>query len=539
MLKKLLFLQTIFLWLPGIYATSFDFDSACNNIASQAASIANTTVFFSGVVPAGTNLSFTNPTCDAAGVASFQVTLADMCRVALNVSTSDQSGIIMEAWLPRNWTGRFLSTGNGGLAGCIQYADLAYGAGLGFATVGANNGHNGSSGQAFYNHPEVLEDFVFRSIHTNVLVGKEITKTFYGSPHKFSYYFGCSTGGRQGFKSVQEFPDDFDGVLAGSPALNFNNLMSWFGRFFDILGTPDSPSFITADQWSGLIHENVLKQCDTIDGVADGIIEDPNLCDYKPEELICVPGSNSSDCLTATQAEALRQVFSPMYGLRGNLMYPRQQPGGEDTIYVEGLYTSGTPISFSSDWFHYVVYDPSFDVTKLNLTDYQYAEDLNPFNIATFNGDLSAFKARNGKVITYHGQADILISPTDTELYYNHVAQTMGLPPAELDDFMRFFRISGMSHCVTGDGAWQFGQSLLAVEGNLTAENLDPDRNALTALVRWVEEGIAPDTVLGTKYVNDTPELGVEFSRRHCRYPLRNTYDRVGDSSVPESWSCQ
>ncbi|KIK50348.1 hypothetical protein GYMLUDRAFT_266176 [Collybiopsis luxurians FD-317 M1] len=535
MLGKLPFLQTIL----SIHAASVDFDSACDNIASQAASIANTTVFFSEVVPAGTNLSFVNPTCDAVGVASSQVTLADMCRVALNVSTSDQSGIAMEAWLPRNWTGRFLSTGNGGLAGCIQYADMAYGAGLGFATVGANNGHNGSSGQPFYNNSEVLEDFVFRSIQTNVLVGKEITKMFYGSPHNFSYYFGCSTGGRQGFQSVQDFPDYFDGVLAGSPGFNFNSLMSYFGRFFEILGTPDSPTFITAEQWSGLIHENVLKQCDTIDGVADGIIEDPNLCDYKPEELICAPGSNSSDCLTATQVEALRQVFSPMYGLHGNLMFPRQQPGGEDTAYVETLYTGGTPISFASDWFHYVVYDPSFNVTKLNLTDYQYAEDLNPFNIATFNGDLSAFKARNGKVIIYHGQADIMISPIETELYYNHVARTMALPPTELDDFMRFFRISGMSHCYAGDGAWQFGQHLSAVGGNLTAENLNPDQNALTALVRWVEEGIAPDTLLGTKYVNDTPELGVEFSRRHCRYPLRNTYDRMGNSSVPESWSCQ
>ncbi|KAF5379355.1 hypothetical protein D9757_007672 [Collybiopsis confluens] len=522
--------------LPGTDAISTNFTSACEDIASRASSIHNTTAFFSSFVPVGTNLTLdSDPTC---GTPS-QVTFSDMCRVALNVSTSDQSGIIMEAWLPTNWTGRFLSTGNGGLAGCIQYIDLAYGAELGFATVGANNGHNGSSGEAFYEHPEVLKDFVYRSVHTNVIVGKEITKMFYGAPHTFSYYSGCSTGGRQGFKSVQDFPEDFDGVLAGAPALRFSNLMSWLGRFFNILGTPDSPSFITTDQWVGLIHENILKQCDKIDGVEDGIIEDPNLCDYKPEELMCSPGSNSSDCLTPTQVDAVRQVFSPMYDLNGNLMYSKQQPGGENIALVPPIYTSGQPVVFALDWFHYVVYNPSKDVTKLNLTDYQLAEDLNPFNIATFEGDISAFKARNGRVIAYHGQADMLVSPADTELYYNYVSRTMGLPPTELDDFLRYFRISGMSHCFGGDGAWEFGQGLEGLVGNFSTEMLDPERNALTALVRWVEEGIAPDTLLGTKYVNDTPSLGVEFSRKHCRYPLRNTYDGVGDSSIPESWSCQ
>lgn len=186
-----------------------------------------------------------------------------------------------------------------------------------------------------------------------------------------------------------------------------------------------------------------------------------------------------------------------------------------------------------------MVFNPSFDVDTLNLTDYTIAQQLNPFNIATFNGDLSAFQARNGKVITYHGQADMLISPADTEFYYQQIAKTMGLPPSDIDDFLRFFRISGMSHCSTGVGAWEIGQTLPGASGKLTSETLDPERNVLTAMVRWVEEGIAPETMLGTKYVNDTPELGVEFSRRHCRYPFRNTYDRTGDSSDPDSWTCQ
>jgi len=132
----------------------------------------------------------------------------------------------------------------------------------------------------------------------------------------------------------------------------------------------------------------------------------------------------------------------------------------------------------------------------------------------------------------------MLISPANTELYYNHVSRTMSIPPTEVNDFMRLSRISGMSHCATGDGAWQIGQTLQGI-GDITSQTLDPERNVLTALVRWVEEGIAPDTILGTKYINDTVDLGVQFTRRHCRYPLRNTYKGTGDGADPDSWFCK
>ncbi|KAJ4473752.1 Tannase/feruloyl esterase [Lentinula aciculospora] len=523
------------------FATPFtQFETACNDLAFQAANtIANTTIFFADIVPAGTNLTFADQDPSCASTTSSQVVLADMCRVALNISTSVQSGITMEAWLSRNWTGRFLSTGNGGLGGCIQYIDLAYTTALGFATVGANNGHNGTSGVSFYHNPEVLADFAYRSIHTNVVVGKEIIKLFYGAPHNTSYYLGCSTGGRQGFKSMKDFPDDFDGIVAGSPGINWNSLMSWEDYIFSVLGNISSPTFISSDQWLGLVHENILQQCDAIDGVVDGIIEDPNLCNFKPEELICSPSSsNTSDCLTTEQVYALRLVFSPLYDSNGRLMYPRQQPGSENADYIGEIY-GGELVQFSADWFRYVVYDPSFNLTTLGVTDWTHAQELNPFDIGTWNGNLSAFSSRGGKILTYHGQADMITSPINTELYYAHVEQTMSLRPNDLDNFLRLFRISGMSHCAEGPGAWEIGQTLPGAGGELTEETLDPERNVLTALVKWVEEGIAPETILGTKYVNDTKELGVKFSRRHCRYPLRNTFNGIGDGTDPNSWFCQ
>ncbi|KAJ8092145.1 hypothetical protein PM082_023969 [Marasmius tenuissimus] len=508
----------------------FDFESACSLTSlSQISFSQNTTLFQASVVPAGTQLQFpdTDPTCGP----SPKVVPADICRVTLEVETSPTSRINMEAWLPRNWTGRFLSTGNGGLNGCIKYPDLVYTTSLGFAAVGANNGHNGTSGAPFDDAPEVVNDFAYRSIHTNAVVGKQITKSFYGEPHKKSYYLGCSTGGRQGLKSVEDFPEDFDGVVAGAPAANFNGLLAWSGHFLtEITGNSTQPTFIPLDLWKGLIHDSIFSQCDGIDGVKDGIIEDPNLCDYDPSVLLCQGGDSDSDCLTEDQVETVRKVFSPFLSSDGQtVLYPRAQPGLE--LNELGMMVNGTLFQYTADWYRYVVYDrnTSFDPTTLTLADYEHGIALDPSNISTFKGDLTSFKARGGKLLTFHGQADGLISSRMAELYYDHAREVSG----ELDDYYRFFRISGMSHCQRGPGAWQIGQ------GSANGTSFDPERNVLTAMVAWVEQGRAPETIEGVKYVDDDVEKGVAFSRRHCMWPLRNVYDGEGDPSHPDSWSCR
>ncbi|KAF9258406.1 tannase and feruloyl esterase [Marasmius fiardii PR-910] len=504
----------------------FNFESACSlSSLSSIPFVDNTTLFQASVVPAGSTIEFpdTDPSCSR----NPQIVSSDICRITMQVETSPSSNIHMEAWLPRNWTGRFLSTGNGGLGGCIQYPDLAYTTSLGFATVGANNGHNGSSGAAFENHPEVLADFVFRSIHTNVIIGKQITRQFYGQAHKKSYYFGCSTGGREGLKSVEDFPEDFDGVVAGSAAANFVGLMGWSGHFFsEITGNSSQPTFIPLDLWTGLIHNDILSQCDGIDGVQDGIIEDPNLCEYNPSGLLCQNGA-TSNCLTPTQIETVRKAFQPFLASDGTVIYPRAQPGAE--ALLSSSFLTGRPFQFTSDWFRFVVFNSSFDPTTLTLSEYELALKQDPFRISTFKGDLRNFNRRGGKLLTYHGQADGLVSPRMSEVYYDHAHDVSG----GLDSFYRFFRISGMSHCRGGPGAWQIGQT------NTNGTFLDPDRNVLTALVRWVEQGEAPQMVEGVKYVNDDPVQGVAFQRRHCRYPLRNTYDGQGDPNEAESWSCK
>lgn len=180
----------------------------------------------------------------------------------MNVTTSEQSGIRLEAWFPQNYTGRFLSTGNGGDGGCIQYPDLDYTTSLGFAAVGANNGHDGMTGVPFLNNPDVITDFAWRSLHTGVVVGEQLPALFYGAPQNKSYYLGCSTGGRQGWTVVQNFPEDFNGVLAGAPAMASTDLPYWSGSFLPVTGNEDADTFVPTEMWAGIIHQEVLNQCD-------------------------------------------------------------------------------------------------------------------------------------------------------------------------------------------------------------------------------------------------------------------------------------
>jgi feruloyl esterase len=166
------------------------------------------------------------------------------------------------------------------------------------------------------------------------------------------------------------------------------------------------------------------------------------------------------------------------------------------------------------------------------VADITAAQALNPFNVQTYPSDLSDFAgSHNGKLLIFHGQQDNQITSFSSERFYNHLARGMALQSPQVDEFLRFFRISGMFHCSSGPGAWMIGQASVGSLG------FDPESNVLAAVVRWVEKGIAPDTILGTKYVDDVKENGVERRRRHCRYPYTNAY-MGGNASLPESWKC-
>ncbi|KAJ7755290.1 tannase and feruloyl esterase [Mycena maculata] len=432
-----------------------------------------------------------------------------LCRVQFSTQTSATSAMRAEAWLPDEWYGRFLGLGNGGLGGCISYRELDYGTSMHFATVGTNNGHDGDEGRAFLGNEEVLNDFAYRSIHVEAIIGKQIVETYYGQPHDKAYYLGCSTGGRQGTQTALKYPEDFDGILAGAPATDFNHLLHWSGMMARAIGAPEgtsSPAFIPPELWK-LVAAEVLAQCDGLDGVRDGIITEPDACPFRPEALLC-HDQGSGKCLTLAQVEALRTIYAPLYG-DGELLYPRFDPGSEG-IYIGGARFSGEFSHYPKDWLRYAV---------LNVTDYDFSqygpaagramEEVNPGGIATFDGDLSAFRDRGGKFLTYHGRIDPLIPSGNSKRVYDLVART--LRTASLDAFYRLIMVPGMGHCAGGPGAASFGQR----EGT-NARNVS-SHNALLALVDWVEGGVAPEAITGTA------DDGTE--RVHCRYPIRSVWD--------------
>lgn len=362
-------------------------------------------------------------------------------------------------------------------------------------------------------------------------MGKQISKRFYNKPHDKSYYLGCSTGGRQGFKSAQDFPNDFDGIVAGAPALAFNNLTSWSGNFYRITGPPGSPTFVPLPLWIQ-VHNDVLKQCDALDHFVDGIIEQPLQCKYDPTGLICPKSTtDTTNCLTPIQAKTVKAVYSPVIDAKGDLIYPRLQPGAE--ILSAIIILNGVPFPYTTDWFRYAVYNnPNWDPTTQNLTDYNNAAIKNPSDIQTWKGDLSGVRKRGTKILHWHGAADFIITSENSPRYYDHVRTTMRLSPAELDKFYRYFTVSGTGHCGGGDGAHAIGQGIGEVN------SYDPSENVLMAIVDWVENGHAPETLIGTKFVNDTQSLGIDFQRAHCKYPKRNQYKGKGNPDVIGSWEC-
>lgn len=237
-------------------------------------------------------------------------------------------------------------------------------------------------------------------------------------------------------------------------------------------------------------------------------------------------------CLNGAQAARVASIFTDFWGNNGTLVFPRLQPGAELSSYY--IYLDGQPFPYTTDWFRYVVLsNPNWDPRTLSLADVAEAAQLNPFNISTFDADLYAFKNAGGKILTYQGMQDQIITSDNSERYYKKLAQTMNLPPSDLDSFYRYFRISGMGHCSGGPGAWNIGQVYSADPTSFETED-----NILLAMVKWVEQGIAPDYVRGTKYVNDTASLGVQFRRKHCKFPARNMYVGPGKSVSEDAWKC-
>ncbi|KAK6527773.1 Tannase and feruloyl esterase [Orbilia ellipsospora] len=512
--------------------TSQQFKSRCNNLV-HTFHAANNKVVLSEYVASGTNI--TNPDV----CTPYIVTEVDLCRIRLNITTSPTSSVVTEAWMPYNWQNkgkRYLMTGNGSWGGCITFPDMAYVSSLGFVAVGQNTGHWSNSAVEFTD-PEIFKDWVYRSLLVSTDVTKSAVNYFYQTHLTKSYYYGCSTGGRQALKLAETYPEMYDGIIAASPAALWPSLAVSEALIALIIGPEGSDTFLELDQWTAVQNASFI-QCDSIDGVVDQVLEDPQKCRFRPESIMCAPGQNwaTNQCLTPTQVETVRKIFSPQYGNKGRYIYPRIPPGHDVT---QGwIFTYGPGAGFGpQDFLRYVVYnDPTYTIANnftLNTADLML--DGSWFNLAG-QTDLTGLKASGHKLLMYHGLSDPLVTSEASYDYYEDVARNMSLPSSELDSFFRFFPVPGMAHCAFGNGAgFVGGPSQVQYYPPSTPNNIPEDETVIMKLVQWVEHGVAPDTIRGWKIDDSGNPIG---AKDHCKWPKRNTYKGHGSPSLSTSWTC-
>jgi feruloyl esterase len=522
------------------------------------------TVTDATLVPAG---SFAAPT----GV-SYDIPVP-VCRVQATLRPSPDSDIKVEVWLPQGgaWNGRYLGTGNGGYAGAISYGALANGVQLGFATANTDMGTAPSTslnGQPLIGRPEKWIDWGYRATHLMTVAGKEVLQAHYGQGSQFSYFSGCSTGGSQALHEAQQFPEDYDGILAGAPANNRTHLHTDILWDFDVTHrTPDS--LIPQDKLA-LMTKAVLGACAVRSGSLpnDPYLTDPRLCRWDPGELQCADdASDTSQCLLPAQVEAARLIYDgPRNPRTGRLIYAGPKRGSESGSAFDWAALQG--ITFPSDipqfsGLFYWAFGPNWDWRSFDYDrDMGLLDDLLAAVLNANDPDLSRFSGRGGKLIGYHGYSDALVPTQDFISYYERVvAYDRGkeeAPPANIggdlistviqgpdspadDDsgasqktgrYFRLFLAPGMGHCSGGPGPNQFGNVQPA------AVPADPEHNLLLALQRWVEQGVAPRRVTATKFVSDLPANGIAATRTLCPYPRVARYSGQGDPNDAANFTC-
>src|SRR5437016_510742 len=391
------------------------FGSSCDSLAALA--LTDTTITMAQLVPAG---QFSPPGERQTGgrAANPYKDLSDFCRVAATLKPSSDSDIKVEVWLPANgWNGKFQAVGNGGWAGVISYAAMADALRAGYATASTDTGHVGGRGTFALGHPEKLIDFSWRSEHEMTVRAKQVITNFYGMAPRLSYWNGCSTGGRQGLKEAQMFPDDYDAIIAGAPA-NRTAISLWIADAV----LKDPASYILPAKYP-IIHQAAIAACDMRDGLKDGLIDDPRKCDFDPKVLLC-KSADGSECLTAPQVAAAKKIYSPAINPRtGKELFSSLVPGTELGWGVQAL--GPEPSANIYDQYRYVVFkDAKWDWKTFNFDSDVVKGDL-PGNLVMNATDpnMKAFFSHGGKLFLYHGWSDPNVPTLNTIKYYNSVVE--------------------------------------------------------------------------------------------------------------------
>ncbi len=428
------------------------------------------------------------------------------CRVKLVLTPTADSHINVELWLPtENWNGKFLAVGNGGWAGAIQgYGDMQAALRRGYATAGTDTGHSeadGPAGMFALGHPEKIVDFAYRAMHDMTVKAKRIIDVFYADPLDYSYFKGCSTGGRQGVMAAQRYPGDFDGIIAGALA-NRHVHMHTAGAYRSIR-LARHPEEALSEKKAELVNEAVMKQCDTL---GEGFLNNPRQCSFDFSSLACGSSGATDSCLTPGELNTVQTFYGGLRLRNGELVFSGQALGNPIPAMPS---SQDGPGSFAFDSIRILGFqDLGYDWRQFDLDRDLPRIDAAVGFVDAVDPDLRAFKAHGGKLLLYAGWRDTGITPENTVLYYESVREELG---PDQGDWLRLFLAPGMGHCRGGPGVDTF--------------------DTLTALEQWREHDVAPDEMAATGSVS-----GIE--RPICAYPAHAKYDGSGDLKDASNFRC-
>jgi feruloyl esterase len=430
--------------------------------------------------------------------------LPEYCRVRLLLTPTSDSKINAELWLPvTTWNGRFMAVGNGGFGGSIQgFGEMTTALRLGYATAGNDTGHSeadGPNGMFGLGHPEKIVDFAYRAMHEMTVTSKKLITEFYGRPQQFSYYKGCSTGGRQGAMNAQRYPDDFDGIIAG--ALANRHIQMHTAGVYRSIELARHPEMEIPPAKAQMVNKAVLNACDVY---KEGFLTNPRACTFDFKKLACPSGTDNDSCLTAPQLKTVETFYGGVKNSKGELIFSGQAlgnplpplrgatttpGGGYDTVRIWGFQNA------DYDWH---TFDLDRDMPIIN-SKVGFVDAVDP--------DLSKFKAHGGKLLLYAGWSDTTITPENTVLYYDNVTKKMG----KQDDFVRLFMVPGMAHCRGGDGPNTF--------------------DSIGAMEAWREKGVTPTQLTGFN-------AQTSVTRPICSYPQFAKYKGTGNMKDAANWLC-
>lgn len=440
--------------------------------------------------------------------------LPAFCRVTLRVDPQ----IYIEVWLPKeNWNQRFRGEGGGGYAGWVNYTGMADALRAGYATASTDTGHSFTMRGAFVmnadrsRNQQLLDDFAWRSLQEMALKAKTIIRSYYGTAPRYSYWKGCSTGGRQGLMAVQRFPEEYDGVLAGSPGINWDRLVPstlWPHIVMqEEVGHPISIAKLES------ATKAATAACDREDGVIDGIVNDPRRCNYDPSELVCSGTKTDPNCLSSSEANAIRRIWGGPRTVSGAQIWFGLERGASLAVLA-----GSQPFSMATDYFAYwIKRDPTFDWRKLSLEEFEQGikESVTEFNnvIGTDNPNLQGWKARGGKLIIWQDENDEIVSPRGTINYFEKLLAAHGAK--QVATFARLYMVPGSKHCVPDDQA-PFPHEIF------------------DSLVEWVENGVAPNQLIASQRLQD----GSLRTRPLCPYPKSAKWKGQKSSEDARNYTC-